>query len=347
MSRLTHILRGRTADMLFRSGLLAGVIRARSRRSATVLMYHRVTSEHPAEKNGASGISVSSKTFEKHLRFLKNHFRVISQSEYLRYLEQRVDFPPGSVLITFDDGWRDNYDHAYPALKKEGLPAVVLPASGFIGSSELFWQDRLRRCLGELRNRDGATDEQRMRLFRICNSPEFRQAVLADNSGLPAAVNSCIQVFKKKPVEEAEKIIAGLEKLTDQGGARFKRRRFLSWPELTEMSENGIDIGSHGMTHAILTAIGDPGRIAREIAGSRQILEFGLSRKVRLFSYPNGDFNRDISEAVRRSGYAAAFGTARGVNACTDDPYQMKRMNIHEDMAGTEPMFLARAAGLW
>lgn len=335
--------------MLYSSGLLTCIVRARCRGRALVLMYHRVTADGPAENHG--GISVTRPTFEKHLRFLKNNFRVISPSEYLEHLDRKEDFAAGSVLLTFDDGWRDNYENAYPALKKEGLPAVVFPAVGFIGSSELFWQDRLRRSLADLRRNSAAANQdiagrQQKRLFRICPSAELRRVLDADERKLESAINSCVAAFKKKPCEDAERLIATLERLTGKV-PRPVQRNFLSWLELTEMSENGIDIGSHGIRHTILTSISDKGRLAREIVGSREILEFGLRRKVRLFSYPNGDYNRVISGAVHRSGYCAAFGTVPGANACTDNPYGMKRINIHEDMTGTAPLFLARVAGLW
>lgn len=289
---------------------------------------------------------MTRRTFEGHLRFLKNNFHVLEQAEYLGCLEKKTAFPSGSVLITFDDGWRDNYEIAYPALKKEGLPALVFPAVGFIGSSDLFWQDRLRRCLRELRN-SGRGERQSERLARICASAEVRKVVAAGERGIATAVDSCVAAFKKKPFEEAERTIATLESFTGLGLTRPAGRNFLSWIELREMSDNGVDIGSHGLRHAILTNVGDRDRLAREIAGSREILEFGLRRKVRVFSYPNGDHNDAVSGEVRRSGYAAAFGTAPGVNSCTDDPYRMKRINIHEDMTDTMPMFLARIAGLW
>lgn len=308
-------------------------------------MYHRVAG-NGIVPSGTQGLWVTRRTFERHLRLLKNNFHVLTEAEYLGCLEKKDGFPSGSVLITFDDGWRDNYENAYPALKKEGLPAVVFPAVGFIGSSDLFWQDRLRRCLRELRN-SGRGGRQAERLGRLCASAEVRRVIFAGERGFAAAMDSCVAAFKKKPYDEAERTISTLESFTGIGRTRPAGRNFLSWLELREMSENGVDIGSHGLRHAILTNIGDKGRLAREIAGSREILEFGLQRKVRIFSYPNGDHNEAVSAEVRRSGYAAAFGTAPGANFCTDDPYRMKRINIHEDMTDTMPMFLARIAGLW
>lgn len=348
---MSSIIRRQTAGLLYRSGLLRRIAKARCTRKAVVLMYHRVAAgDGPAENHGAAGIAVTRDTFEKHLDFLEKNFRVMSQSEYLGCLEKKGDFPAGSILITFDDGWKDNYDNAYPALKKKGLPAVVFPAAGFIGSTELFWQDRLRLCLGKLHKASGpqgGAGRQEKRLSRICPSAEVLRVLAADERRLVPAINSCVAVFKKKPVDEVERIVSTLERITGPDASRPPRRNFLSWPELAEMSENGIDVGSHGLSHTILTQVQDNGRIAHEIRGSREILEFGLHRKVLLFSYPNGSYNREVAGVVRRSGYSAAFGTAPGANSCNDDPYAMKRINIHEDMTGTEALFLARVAGLW
>lgn len=340
-------MRSRTADLLYRSGLLPGILRSRCRGRAVVLMYHRVAADGAGpQSNGLRGIEVSRRTFGRHLLFLKNNFRVLSQSEFLRCLEKKEAFPAGSVLITFDDGWRDNFENAYPLLKDEGLPAVVFPAAGFIGSSELFWQDRLRRSLAALRCA-AADGSQKARLLRICSSAEVRRVIEADERRVDAAIGSCVAVFKKLPQEQTEKTVSTLERLAHPGGAKTAARNFLNWRELAEMADNGIDVGSHGLSHTILTAISDKGMMAREIIVSRQILESGLRRRVRLFSYPNGNFSEVVSVAVSRGGYDAAFATMPGANACTDDPFALKRVNIHEDMTGTMPLFLARVAGLW
>src|SRR5262245_7394361 len=104
-----------------------GVIeRLRSSRKFQVLTYHKVsTDDHPFFE------PIHPTLFEQQMRFLKECYRVFPLTELVER-GQRGDLPDRAVAITFDDGYRDNYDFAFPVLKRYGLPATVFVATGVI-----------------------------------------------------------------------------------------------------------------------------------------------------------------------------------------------------------------------
>src|SRR5690554_7133710 len=107
------------AHMLFYSGLLHLYRRLKLRGKAVVLTYHRVLSDEERRNSFSNqAIVVSPRTFERQLRFLKRHCKLLSAADFERHLRERKPFATGSCLITFDDGWRDNYTNALPILRR-------------------------------------------------------------------------------------------------------------------------------------------------------------------------------------------------------------------------------------
>ncbi|MGH7773433.1 MAG: polysaccharide deacetylase family protein, partial [Candidatus Binatia bacterium] len=157
-----------------------------------------------------------------------------------------------------------------------------------------------------------------------------------------------ITLLKPCSIEEIERILseltAFLGKDPTPGG-----RAFLSWEEVREMSSSGlIFFGSHTARHAILTTLTEEEAQA-ELKKSRDIL---VSHKVVdatfiPFSYPNGNFSGRLSEIVREAGYHLAVTTRYGWNHWEENPYTLRRIAIHQDMASTEALFAARIVNLF
>ena len=129
-------------------GALHLLLWIRLRNRAVVLMYHRVIDREDRDKAYSHpGIIVETSTFERHLRFLRTHFHVASLREFRDRMISGRPFAKRTCLITFDDGWQDNYTHAFPLLAKHELPATIFLTSGFVGTGRRFWQESLAHSL--------------------------------------------------------------------------------------------------------------------------------------------------------------------------------------------------------
>jgi peptidoglycan/xylan/chitin deacetylase (PgdA/CDA1 family) len=313
-----------------------------------VLMYHRVVSEQDKSHClSHDGIIVSKAAFERQMRFLRDRFNVLSLNDFIDCIEGRKAFSYKSCLVTFDDGWKDNFQNAYPVLKEIGIPAVIFLTTDFVGKNELFWQERITELLCELHDvaiKDGNfMDRLRYKL----PDREIERIIKSPRGNLKGEIHQYISILKKTSKEEIESIIQRLSELTGKSGnGDSTEKAFMNWDEIRVMAGTGISFGSHGKSHAILTRL-EKHEVEKEAIESRALMEENLGTPVFSFSYPNGDYSEEVAEIVKHSGYRVAFATDRGSQHANDRSFKIRRINIHEDMTDNIPMFMARIVGLW
>jgi peptidoglycan/xylan/chitin deacetylase (PgdA/CDA1 family) len=334
IERLRRLARGSIAWTLYYSGVLWFLARARLRDRATVVMYHRVLPPG-ADTFSSDAIVVTPKTFERQLRFLKRHFRLLSMQDLAQAWEARRPLPSMSCVVTFDDGWFDNHRYALPILRKVGVPAVVFAATDYIGSQNCFWQERLARmlyvaatCAGDparLAAQHAGAD------IGVLPDARRREQALAAVSRLKLRGRDAIATVENE-LRSALRA-AGIEPgLGDD--------RFMTWPELAELARDPhVTIGSHGCSHTPLDAL-EPARVAEELERSRERLERETGRPVDTIGYPNGDYNEAVLELVRNARYRLGFTTDKGSISTADDSLRLRRINVSEASSRTEPDFL-------
>lgn len=325
------------ASTLHHSGLLSILINNRLGNRAVVLTYHRVIpSNEIADCPSNPGIVISTRAFEAQMRVLRRHFRPLSLDRFVSTVVERKTFEPRSCLVTFDDGWRDNFDHALPILERYEMPAVLYLATAFIGTDRTFWQESMTESLLRIRR-------QRERIAGGPTPPELKPCLAPADDVARAAISRLVASYKGASTGKRERFQAELAKLA--GGSPDGDRHFMDWDEVAAMRRAGVEVGCHGVNHLLLTD--DRTDAAFEVEESRRVLEERFGAPTSSFCYPNGDYDSDVVEVVRRAGFSVAFSTDRGYVSKADDPYLLKRNNICEEATRTVPMFLARIAGLW
>ena len=318
------------------------------RRRAVVLMYHRVlTSEERTKTGSHPGIVVDRETFASQMAVLKRRFRVLSIDEYTARMESLTPFDDSSCLITFDDGWRDNFTHAMPILKYYGLSAVVFLPVNFIGGRRLFWQEQLThlvyQAVMEARN-----EPQRREQFCESLSAVHLDSLLdlRDRDPRPAIIEAvreqkglAASVIDGSMVALANALRLRSDEIEGTDG-------FLDWEQVESMSRQGIAFGGHGAEHRLLTLVSTT-EARDEIRKAKDVIDSHLQERVLTFSYPNGNWSQGVVNLVKESGYRIAFTTQPGHVCCKDDRFTMRRVNISEDMTSSTPMFMARIVGLF
>src|SRR6185503_17785966 len=200
-----------------------------------ILIYHKVSPDpHPYYA------PVAPDVFEQHMRFVSRCFRVMDLLELVER-SRKGTVPAGAVAITFDDGYRDNYDYAFPILKKYGLTATIFIATGVTGSSNLLWHDRVFDAFRY-------TTQERASL-RNWNLPEL---VLDSPERRQASLNSALSLAKTLWGDARSRFVEAIE---DQLRPQVPSEppRMLNWNQIGEMHRAGIAFGSHTVTHPILS----------------------------------------------------------------------------------------------
>jgi peptidoglycan/xylan/chitin deacetylase (PgdA/CDA1 family) len=315
--RLRRILLLVVAGLLYHSGLLRLRLLVRraffGRQEAFVLALHRVLSEEEEKSaNSLSGMVLRERTFDRMLDFLGRKFRVVSLDDFLERLSGHHDDSKPLCLLTFDDGWRDNYTTAYPCLSKRKMAAVIFLVTGWVDKEGGFWVEKLHRAW---------QDPARQQWMR-----EWAAGILGNG---PSAVNieALIDHLKHMPTKERTRALATLMDglPAEEGGSD----RMLNWEDIAVMQRDGIDFEAHSVTHPLLVYEDDE-TVQDELRGSKQAIEERLRKQVRAFAYPNGTWDERVREHVQNTGYTCAFTTRRDRQARADDPYTIPRIILHE-----------------
>jgi peptidoglycan/xylan/chitin deacetylase (PgdA/CDA1 family) len=272
-----------------------------------VVCYHRVVEDFAS--SAASSIPatlISLKTLEHHLDWIGRRYHFISLDEMESYPESGERFKKPVAAVTFDDGYREVYDHAFPLLKRKGIPAAVFVVTDLIGTSRIPVYDRLYLLLVlAFSTWRSASREFAGLCFRLgLHLPEIEKI----NHGITNPWEVMRALLEGLPPTEIHRVAEALEAEVGTDEEALKGCLPLNWEMLSEMHRTGITIGSHTKTHVWLTRE-SPERMTEEIAGSRQELERRLGVAIQHFAYPDGRFNPAVVDAVAASGYRFGYTT--------------------------------------
>ncbi len=213
-----------------------------------VLLYHKI--DHPTPDVKIRGAFTSPKRFAKQISYLKKQgFVFYTAAELIKHHGEHGEFPSRGIAVTFDDGWKDNFTHAFPVMRELGIKATIFLVASLIG--------------------------------------KVSDQVTAEGEG---------------------------------------PREHLSAENIVEMSEYGIEFGSHSLTHLLLNQA-SPAEIEKEVTESKIYIENLLQKPCETFAYPAGFFTGEAKKVVSDAGYKSAFSTVYG-DSNDADLFELNRVEI-------------------
>lgn len=249
-------------------------------RNIAILMYHRViNSTYNFWK-----LNISPATFEKHIKYISENYKVLRLEEEWDNL---VDENRKYVVITFDDGYVDNYQYALPILEKYHVPATIFVSTDLIDTNEMYWWDELEKIfivdkyLGEFVFNDV--------LYRIEDSADSERVCLTIRNRI-----------KNMDPTERKRSLNALRSALGQGQAYTTELRCVNTLELTEMATSPfIMIGGHTKSHLSMGSGHSVELLRSEMTESLNILEKKIGKKVEVFAYPFGGVEDQCDAADR------------------------------------------------
>lgn len=312
------------AKMLSLSGATALCSRMRSNK-LIVLNYHRIYGPRHVTEFDDDVFEHSVTTFRNQLLWLRERFEMIDENRLIQ-LAAGGDYQLDSnaVLVTFDDGYVDNYQLAYPILKELGVPAIFFVPYNMIEKRELGWWDLISWSIGKSKvdtaefkgmSLDLRTPQSRVELAKSLHT----YVKLNDYSQTKGIVQDLAQTLRVElPSQEAQS------------------KELMTWEQLREVSDHGVAIGSHSMSHRILAQISDEDQ-AWEMAQSKRLIEEKLGKPVNSIAYPVGkktSFNDISKQLAKQAGYKAGFSFYPGVyNGEIDDSFDIRRITLASEPA--------------
>lgn len=318
---------------------------SRSGPSLIILTYHRILDrESEVGSRVEPGMYVRSRTFEKHLEVIRDEFEVVDLTKWIKLRDENRPLPKRACVVTFDDGWGDNFTNAFPLLEAYSVPATIFVIAGLVGTSKELWTDRLSRIVQDLSPDEIGENALRSEAFAWLRKIA-KASDITKNSNHQENCGRMIAKAKLYTDDKIEKYVSEMTALMPKLGASDTRSDWLTWMQLEQMSRSGIvSVGSHSMTHRRLMGGLSQEVLISEIEESRKVIESHLGRPAELFCFPNGDADTNAIN-ITRDAYIGACTTVRGWNSAQCDPYQLRRISIHEDGANTPDRFFARLSG--
>jgi peptidoglycan/xylan/chitin deacetylase (PgdA/CDA1 family) len=298
----------------FTDGLRLIAARSRRRPAFSIFTYHRVN-----DLGDEFQPAMPTHVFERQIRYVAAHYTVLAVEDVVdRMSSGRI--PRDAVAITFDDGYRDNLTHAAPILARFRVPATVFLATGFIGSGEVPWYDRLAIALKRTTRRS-------------VSSPSGEELPLTSVTARVAALGRLQTDFKTLPEAQFQTSLASVLEGLGVSAEPSRKDLMLSWDDVLALHGLGFRIGAHTVTHPILSRVSVE-RAREEILESRRAIEAAVGLAPKAFAYPNGgqaDYTPAVVDLVRAAGFTCAVTTRFGVNTNATSPWELRRGQPWED----------------
>jgi peptidoglycan/xylan/chitin deacetylase (PgdA/CDA1 family) len=279
----------------------------------TVLTYHRIDEPDARPELDPGLISAVPAEFRRHAAWIATYANPISLDDLQDVRDGRATLPRRAVLVTFDDAYRDFADHAWPALRRHGVPVTLFVPTAFPGArGPGFWWDRLHRAVR-------GTDRR-----APLDTPAGRLA-LATPTERDEALRRLVRWVHAAPDDEASAVIA--EIATELGEATTVAP-VLGWPQLRRLAAEGVTVAPHSRTHARLDRV-PADRVREEVAAARADLERELGHCPAAFAYPAGGHDAETRQVLEQAGIDLAFTTRDGVNDLAGcDWLALRRTNV-------------------
>lgn len=342
LGKVKSHLRDSVLACMSATGVLESLAKSRIKGGISVLAYHRVLTEEDRKQTFSSrAIVVGNKTFERQMEYLLEHFNIVSLNEFQAIWTGSLECPKRAVMVTFDDGWKDNYSRAFPILEALSIPAAIFLSTDYVGSSDVFWQEEMCFLINSLCHKQPGD------LSTLSITPSADKLTTMSSARRSDVIRRFVDNIKKENYSVIDEVLDSLRKLALAAGlTRNNKDQFMSWEEVREMAQSGIDFGSHTASHRMLDRI-SADEVRSELQRSKDKIELEIGKTVTTLAYPNGNYDGCVQKSVVEVGFKAAFTMDPGVFSLRNgNILQVKRVNIHEGKASSDRRFLASIAGL-
>ncbi|MGB7601055.1 MAG: polysaccharide deacetylase family protein [Candidatus Sulfotelmatobacter sp.] len=305
--------------------------------STAILMYHSVLPDPSQWADRWGEIAHSELVFRAQMELLAREFHPISLDEAIKLIRGGDELPRRSVVVTFDDGYADNYEVAMPALNQAGVPATFYVTVDCVENKRLPWPSRLRFAF---RN-------TKLSVWSDSHGKHWPLILPAEREA--AFLSTCDACCQLSGTAQ-EDFVLRVERELEAKIPCEQNSPMLSYEQMRALQRHRHIVGSHTMTHPNMAYLKAEDAV-RELAESKRRLELNLETPIRHFSYPcpalSPHWSIETTEQIEVTGYETAVTTDNGLIHSGDNPFCLKRLRPTKTVEGLrwnlESAFAGRA----
>jgi peptidoglycan/xylan/chitin deacetylase (PgdA/CDA1 family) len=315
-------------------------LRRQAERKVLILVYHQVTESRADPWH----LNVTPSHFDEHLEVLREYAQPIKLQELSQALLNGNLPADRAVVVTFDDGYANNFYNAKPLLERYRVPATVFVASGYIGQEREFWWDELDRIFlqpGTLPEKLSLIINDDMHRWELGESAHYREDTCQrysrwrvrkeeDPSPRHTLYRSLWELLRPMTEDGRKRVLDELLIWADlEPMARSSHRPLTLEETVTLAKGNLLEVGAHTITHPALSVLPEAAQ-RDEILGSKARLEELLSCRVTSFAYPYGNLSARTATIVQEAGFACACSTRADVVNFSTDRFMLPRVKVED-----------------
>lgn len=320
---LKPLIRDLYCSALNKAGLLE--FNAKKRSTLLILTFHRVLPSDLRDQYPIRGLVITPDELHWVISMLRPHFQLTNVSDGVRSLETQSNTKP-LIAITFDDGQWDNIRYGAPVLKALNSTATFYIPSDYIGSQDLLWHDQAAYAWTSLRTANGD---------RPLASLQFLPPVLR----YVETARELLMQLKQMDNLDRTRVIEQLTDIADISPPYWTR--MLSWNDVSTLSHDGHEIGSHGCSHYLMANLAEEEQLI-ELKNSMKKIANETEIAPTSFCYPDGNYSQLTTTLASMSGYENAVTTVWGRNCLPMKKMELMRCNISPDQLRDRRGLLSR-----
>lgn len=284
-----------------------------------IFNYHRIRDRNVPTCFDDSVFGPDANRFRDEMEWIKKETRILSEVELIDIIYSKKSVKELCSLITFDDGYRDNFDLAYPILKQLEIPAIFFIPTYSITERKVGWWDVVAYLLKHTKRKHFT--------FQNHNYEILDQQLL---------IKKFIDEIKSLNTDKVEKYLISLSDSLEQEqpSNEIQCSELMTWNHIKTLSDNGMSIGTHSHDHSILSKQ-DRNVLKAQLEKSIIILESTLNCKINSIAYPVGgynQFNQETKDVTADLGLKLGFSYLTGINVSRNiDPFNVKRISTQPE----------------
>tara|TARA_Y100001958_G_scaffold156940_1_gene150800 strand:+ start:1202 stop:2119 length:918 start_codon:yes stop_codon:yes gene_type:complete len=294
------------------------------KKNLTILCYHGVTKIRDQKGiENFSGKHLFFKEFEKQIKSLKRkNCKFLNFDEVVYKIENNSPFEKKSICITFDDGFKNNFEVAAPILKRNNIPAIFFLCPLNIEKQEMFWVDKIEDCINRTNKKEITINLNKKRKFLIRSKKDKKKCI-----------NKIKNFCKNTKYFKKDKIIDQLIKKTCiiPSIKSSQNYHLANWKILKKTLKNKLfSIGGHSLCHDIYSNLDDI-EIEKNIKGTKKLIKKNLNYSIKYFSYPEGQinhFNKTTIKELKNNGIKSCPTAIKGKNSHKENLFYLKRIMV-------------------
>ncbi len=269
-------------------------------------------------------VSATTAEFQMQMEYIKKHYTPITMQQMIQHIEGEKLNIKNPILVTFDDGFSDNYATAFPILKSLNIPATFFLTTNFIDHNEVLWYEKLAFII-KCSHKQSLEIPSLGKTYSL-NQQTPRQEVYTE-------IVEALKLLSNSERQNTLEDLFALNKSTLEKMDNFKHLSMpMTWDNIREMNDSGMDFGSHTLSHPILSTI-SPEQLKIELIESKKRIESELNQKVDSIAYPVGQresTSKNVEQEVEKANYKIGFSYIDGVD--NRSKFSLGRIHVDYNM---------------